>query len=154
MNDTDELAAKLKEAAGDATTAEWESVRPDGAEDDAWGVAVKGEGGLGIAQMVWANDSEYIALANPANLTRLLEEREQLKAELTAMTADRNLWQDEHNGDCPNIAELTRLRASNAELLATAIWVRDKHHRTLAPYCHAHEWDALLRAIKNAEASQ
>lgn len=27
-----------------------------------------------------------------------------LKQQLRAMTADRNLWQDEHNGDCPNVA--------------------------------------------------
>lgn len=39
-------------------------------------------------------DASYIEKKN----IRIAE----LEAQLTAMAVDRNLWQDEHNGDCPN----------------------------------------------------
>lgn len=35
-------------------------------------------------------------------VAELQAENAALKAELTAMTIDRNLWQDAHNEDCPN----------------------------------------------------
>jgi hypothetical protein len=34
----------------------------------------------------------------------------ELRAELHAMTVDRNLWQDDHNDDCPYLAEVAELR--------------------------------------------
>lgn len=40
---------------------------------------------------------------------------QQLREELRAMAADRNLWRDEHNGDCPN---LIMLEERTAELKA------------------------------------
>jgi hypothetical protein len=36
----------------------------------------------------------------------LIERIARLEAQLTAMTVDRNLWQDAHNDDCPNKAML------------------------------------------------
>jgi len=47
---------------------------------------------------------------------KLEAEVERLKERLAVMTEDRNLWQGEHNEDCPNLAEVDRLRAEIAEL--------------------------------------
>lgn len=41
----------------------------------------------------------------------LEQEVRRLKGELTAMTEDRNLWQDAHDEDCPNKAALSESRA-------------------------------------------
>lgn len=32
-----------------------------------------------------------------------------LEQQLAAMTADRNLWQEQHSGDCPNLARVAEL---------------------------------------------
>lgn len=37
-------------------------------------------------------------------LLTALTEKEELKKQLAAMTEDRDLWQDAHNEDCPNLA--------------------------------------------------
>lgn len=39
-------------------------------------------------------------------------EREELQAKLAAMIIDRNLWQDAHNEECPNLAALKEANAT------------------------------------------
>lgn len=55
-----------------------------------------------------------------------------LEQQLAAMTADRNLWQDQHNGDCPNLARVTELERrcliaerviDEAELKVGPVWM-------------------------------
>lgn len=46
----------------------------------------------------------------------LIERISVLIAQLAAMTADRNLWQDTHNDDCPNKARADALEAENKQL--------------------------------------
>ena len=41
-----------------------------------------------------------------STLSATRRELEQAKADLAAMTEDRNLWQGDHNEDCPNLAIL------------------------------------------------
>jgi len=61
-------------------------------------------------------------------LKAALAELERLKAELNAMTIDRDLWQSDHNEDCPNAAMVTSLRASvGGEKLEDA-WKRGVQH--------------------------
>jgi hypothetical protein len=45
-----------------------------------------------------------------SELSTTQREREELKAALAAMTEDRNLWQGEHNEDCPNLSSLASIR--------------------------------------------
>lgn len=42
-------------------------------------------------------------------VAELQAENAALKEQLTAMTIDRNLWQDAHNEDCPNAPSLEAL---------------------------------------------
>lgn len=44
-------------------------------------------------------------------------EIEALKAQLSAMTEDRNLWRDAHNEDCPNAARIAELEGVDASIL-------------------------------------
>lgn len=62
-----------------------------------------------------------------------------LRSELKAMTEDRNLWRDEHNGDCPNgarvenlEAELQSLRERQERALACLRCSEDKKHAKMA----------------------
>ena len=48
----------------------------------------------------------------------------EIMAELAEMTADRNLWQDAHNDDCPNKAMVDTLTQELAEVREAAEWER------------------------------
>jgi len=54
----------------------------------------------------------------------------------------------------PELLANARLMVAAPELLEALKWVRDKHHRTLAPYCHTQEWDVLIAAIAKAEGGK
>lgn len=71
-----------------------------------------------------------------------------LKQQLRAMTADRNLWQDEHNGDCPNLAALTAANARIAELEAQV--KRDAMHRENGVNCEREDCSRALLALASA----
>ncbi len=47
-----------------------------------------------------------------AQATRIAE----LDSQLRAMTADRDLWKDDHEGDCPHVARIAELEAERDEL--------------------------------------
>ncbi len=40
----------------------------------------------------------------------------ELDSQLRAMTADRDLWKDDHEGDCPHVARIAELEAERDEL--------------------------------------
>lgn len=60
----------------------------------------------------WRKDAiVYLAIEAETHFDALEAEIRRLKGELTAMTEDRNLWQDAHDEDCPNKALLSASRA-------------------------------------------
>lgn len=67
-------------------------------------------------------------------LKEVIAEVDRLKLDLKAMTEDRNLWQDEHNGDCPNLAELAQLKQQSVDLKeALAFIAYGKQHTGVIP---------------------
>lgn len=60
---------------------------------------------------------------------RLKAENESLKAELTAMTEDRNLWQQAHDEDCPNRAMIETLESERDRALEVVREYRKRRGR-------------------------
>jgi len=54
---------------------------------------------------------EYYESPEVDALFESLEARvKELESQLAEMTEDRNLWQGEHNEDCPNLAQIEELK--------------------------------------------
>ena len=90
--------------------------------------------GFSLGHLLPCDSGPWISTVHAFSVAKTLIERiakqdaeiERLKRELSAMTEDRNLWKDDHEGDCPYVAENTSLKAQVERLSAPVILTDDE----------------------------